>query len=59
MGQRYPVVIGLCDSQGSWLRHVVSGNYHISYLNRRIFRKFTTHVIGEVNIPSLFHEYII
>ena len=33
MGQRYSVVIGLCDSRGSWLRHMVSGSYYISYLN--------------------------
>ena len=53
------MVVGLCDFPGSWLRYWVSGSYYGSRLNRRIFRKFATHVIGQVNTPSPFHGYVI
>ena len=52
MGQRYPVIVGLCDSRGSWLRHVVSGSYYISHPNQRIFWKIATRIVVGINNPG-------
>ena len=52
-------VVDQCDFPSLWFRHVVSGSYYGSHPNRRIFRKFATHVVGEVNTLSPFHGHVI
>ena len=53
------VIIDLSDSLSSWLRYSVSGNYYDSRPNRRIVRKIWTHIIGGINNPGPFFEYVI
>ena len=59
MGQRYPVVIGLYNSRGSWLRYTVSGSYYVSHLNQRIFWKIGTRIIVGINNPGPPLGYVI
>ena len=53
------MVINLCDSQGLWLRYILSMSYYNSRLNYRIFQKFTIYIIEKVNTLNPFYEYII
>ena len=50
-------VIDQCDFLNLWFRRAMSGSYHDSYLNRRIFRKFATLIISGVNNSSYPGEY--
>ena len=59
MGRGYPVVIGLYNSRGSWLRQWVSESYYGSRLNRRIFRKIGTRIVMGINNPGSLLGYVV
>ena len=51
-------VIDRCDFLSLWFRYTVSGSYHSSHPNRRIFRKFATLVVLGVNNLSRPGGYV-
>ena len=56
---RSMVIVDLSNSPSSWLRHSVSGNYHNSRPNRRIFREYWIHIVGWINNPGPSLGYVI